>query len=82
MLGTFSQFIYLIDRLFQPCKKHHFGIDKAEKLAQSPDDSKFLMKTISQIKSNVGGPIKKKVLCAKLDIQYLTFSVLCILMVP
>lgn len=43
------------------CKKHHFGIDKPEKLAQSPDDSKFLMKTLSQIKSNVGVPIKKKV---------------------
>uniref|UniRef100_A0A3B4A2I1 Inositol polyphosphate-5-phosphatase F n=1 Tax=Periophthalmus magnuspinnatus TaxID=409849 RepID=A0A3B4A2I1_9GOBI len=43
------------------CKKHHFGIDKPEKLAQSPDESKFLMKTLSQIKSNVGGPIKKKV---------------------
>uniref|UniRef100_A0AAQ5XXU7 SAC domain-containing protein n=1 Tax=Amphiprion ocellaris TaxID=80972 RepID=A0AAQ5XXU7_AMPOC len=34
------------------CKKHHFGIDKPEKLAQSPDESKFLMKTLSQIKSN------------------------------
>uniref|UniRef100_A0A8P4FWL9 Inositol polyphosphate-5-phosphatase F n=1 Tax=Dicentrarchus labrax TaxID=13489 RepID=A0A8P4FWL9_DICLA len=43
------------------CKKHHFGIDKPEKLAQSPDESKFLMKTFSQIKSNVGVPIKKKV---------------------
>uniref|UniRef100_A0A7N6F9E5 Inositol polyphosphate-5-phosphatase F n=1 Tax=Anabas testudineus TaxID=64144 RepID=A0A7N6F9E5_ANATE len=43
------------------CKKHHFGIDKPEKLAQSPDDSKFLMKTLSQIKSNVAVPIKKKV---------------------
>ncbi|CAL9688196.1 unnamed protein product [Knipowitschia caucasica] len=42
------------------CKKHHFGIEKPEKLAQSPDESKFLMKTLSQIKSNVGGPIKKK----------------------
>uniref|UniRef100_A0A673AUC3 Inositol polyphosphate-5-phosphatase F n=1 Tax=Sphaeramia orbicularis TaxID=375764 RepID=A0A673AUC3_9TELE len=53
-------------RFFEPlecslCKKHHFGIDKPEKLAQSPDESKFLMKTLSQIKSNVGGPIKKKV---------------------
>lgn len=47
--------------LFQLCKKHHFGIDKPEKLAQSPDDSKFLMKTFSQIKSNVAVPIKKKV---------------------
>ncbi|XP_040905499.1 phosphatidylinositide phosphatase SAC2 isoform X2 [Toxotes jaculatrix] len=43
------------------CKKHHFGIDKTEKLAQSPDESKFLMKTLSQIKSNVAVPIKKKV---------------------
>ncbi|XP_038140063.1 phosphatidylinositide phosphatase SAC2 isoform X2 [Cyprinodon tularosa] len=43
------------------CKKHHFGIDKPEKLAQSPDESKFLMKTLSQIKSNVSVPIKKKV---------------------
>ncbi|XP_074531631.1 phosphatidylinositide phosphatase SAC2 isoform X2 [Halichoeres trimaculatus] len=43
------------------CKKHHFGIDKPEKLGQSPDDSKFLMKTLSQIKSNVAVPIKKKV---------------------
>ncbi|KAM9365096.1 phosphatidylinositide phosphatase SAC2 [Pholidichthys leucotaenia] len=42
------------------CKKHHFGIDKPEKLAQSPDESK-LMKTLSQIKSNVAVPIKKKV---------------------
>ncbi|KAF3708461.1 Phosphatidylinositide phosphatase SAC2 [Channa argus] len=42
------------------CKKHHFGIDKPEKLTQSPDDSKFLMKTLSQIKSNVAVPIKKK----------------------
>ncbi|XP_061601760.1 phosphatidylinositide phosphatase SAC2 isoform X2 [Cololabis saira] len=45
---------------FQLCKKHHFGIDKSEKLAQSPDESK-LMKTLSQIKSNVAVPIKKKV---------------------
>uniref|UniRef100_A0AAY5EZS0 SAC domain-containing protein n=1 Tax=Electrophorus electricus TaxID=8005 RepID=A0AAY5EZS0_ELEEL len=43
------------------CKKHHFGINKPEKIAQSPDDSKFLLKTLSQIKSNVGGPTKKKV---------------------
>ncbi|KAM9726906.1 phosphatidylinositide phosphatase SAC2 isoform 2-T2 [Menidia menidia] len=43
------------------CKKHHFGIDRPEKLAQSPDESKFLMKTLSQIKSNVAVPIKKKV---------------------
>ncbi|XP_072247471.1 phosphatidylinositide phosphatase SAC2 isoform X2 [Leuresthes tenuis] len=41
------------------CKKHHYGIDKPEKLAQSPDESK-LMKTLSQIKSNVAVPIKKK----------------------
>lgn len=47
--------------LFQLCKKHHFGIDKPEKVAQSPDESKFLMKTFSQIKSNVAVPIKKKV---------------------
>ncbi|XP_077437864.1 phosphatidylinositide phosphatase SAC2 isoform X1 [Vanacampus margaritifer] len=44
---------------FQLCKKHHFGIDKSEKLVQSPDESK-LMKTLSQIKSNVAVPIKKK----------------------
>ncbi|XP_035982135.1 phosphatidylinositide phosphatase SAC2 isoform X1 [Fundulus heteroclitus] len=44
----------------EPCKKHHFGIDKTEKQAQSPDESKFLMKTLSQIKSNVSVPIKKK----------------------
>lgn len=50
------------DRLFQLCKKHHFGIDKPEKVAPSPDESKFLMKTFSQIKSNVAVPIKKKVL--------------------
>ncbi|XP_068424308.1 phosphatidylinositide phosphatase SAC2 isoform X2 [Clinocottus analis] len=43
------------------CKKHHFGIDKPEKLAPSPDESKFLMKTFSQIKSNVAVPTKKKV---------------------
>ncbi|CAB1425087.1 unnamed protein product [Pleuronectes platessa] len=43
------------------CKKHHFGIDKPERLAPSPDESKFLMKTLSQIKSNVAVPIKKKV---------------------
>ncbi|AWP14325.1 Phosphatidylinositide phosphatase SAC2 [Scophthalmus maximus] len=43
------------------CKKHHFGIDKPEKLAPSPDESKFLMKTFSQIKSNVAVPMKKKV---------------------
>ncbi|XP_023182697.1 phosphatidylinositide phosphatase SAC2 [Xiphophorus maculatus] len=41
------------------CKKHHFGIDKTEKPTQSPDESK-LMKTLSQIKSNVSVPIKKK----------------------
>ncbi|XP_032365824.1 phosphatidylinositide phosphatase SAC2 isoform X2 [Etheostoma spectabile] len=46
---------------FQLCKKHHFGIDRPDKLAQSPDESKFLMKTFSQIKSNVAVPIKKKV---------------------
>ena len=55
--------IHLIEvPLFQPCKKHHFGIDKPEKLTQSPDESKFLMKTFSQIKSNVAVPIKKKVI--------------------
>uniref|UniRef100_A0A4W3HIL9 Inositol polyphosphate-5-phosphatase F n=1 Tax=Callorhinchus milii TaxID=7868 RepID=A0A4W3HIL9_CALMI len=43
------------------CKKHHFGINKTEKITQSPDDSKFLLKTFSQIKSNVAAPIKKKV---------------------
>uniref|UniRef100_A0A3B4CFT6 SAC domain-containing protein n=1 Tax=Pygocentrus nattereri TaxID=42514 RepID=A0A3B4CFT6_PYGNA len=43
------------------CKKHHFGINKPEKITQSPDDSKFLLKTLSQIKSNVAVPIKKKV---------------------
>ncbi|XP_072534265.1 phosphatidylinositide phosphatase SAC2 [Salminus brasiliensis] len=43
------------------CKKHHFGINKPEKITQSPDDSKFLLKTLSQIKSNVAVPMKKKV---------------------
>ncbi|XP_063047769.1 phosphatidylinositide phosphatase SAC2 isoform X2 [Engraulis encrasicolus] len=43
------------------CKKHHFGINKPEKIAQSPDESKFLLKTLNQIKSNVAVPIKKKV---------------------
>ncbi|KAM8924171.1 phosphatidylinositide phosphatase SAC2 isoform 2-T2 [Pelodytes ibericus] len=43
------------------CKKHHFGIHKPEKITQSPDDSKFLLKTFSQIKSNVSAPNKKKV---------------------
>ncbi|KAM4635891.1 phosphatidylinositide phosphatase SAC2 isoform 2-T2 [Discoglossus pictus] len=43
------------------CKKHHFGINKPEKITQSPDDSKFLMKTFTQIKSNVSAPNKKKV---------------------
>uniref|UniRef100_UPI00398E5587 phosphatidylinositide phosphatase SAC2 isoform X2 n=1 Tax=Pristiophorus japonicus TaxID=55135 RepID=UPI00398E5587 len=42
------------------CKKHHFGINKTEKITQSPDDSKFLLKTFSQIKCNVAAPIKKK----------------------
>ncbi|XP_016392125.1 phosphatidylinositide phosphatase SAC2 isoform X1 [Sinocyclocheilus rhinocerous] len=42
------------------CKKHHFGINKPEKITQSPDESKFLLKTLSQIKSNVAVPIKKK----------------------
>ncbi|XP_018431365.1 PREDICTED: phosphatidylinositide phosphatase SAC2-like, partial [Nanorana parkeri] len=43
------------------CKKHHFGINKAEKIGHSPDDSKFLLKTLTQIKSNVSAPNKKKV---------------------
>lgn len=50
-----------LDLELELCKKHHFGIDKPEKLAQSPDESKFLLKTFSQIKSNVAVPIKKKV---------------------
>ncbi|CAI9620852.1 unnamed protein product [Staurois parvus] len=43
------------------CKKHHFGINKPEKISHSPDDSKFLLKTLTQIKSNVSAPNKKKV---------------------
>ncbi|XP_062352536.1 phosphatidylinositide phosphatase SAC2 isoform X2 [Cinclus cinclus] len=43
------------------CKKHHFGINKPEKISQSPDDTKFLLKTLTQIKSNVSAPNKKKV---------------------
>ncbi|XP_072565473.1 phosphatidylinositide phosphatase SAC2 isoform X2 [Paramormyrops kingsleyae] len=43
------------------CKKHHFGINKPEKIVQSPDEPKFLMKTLNQIKSNVAVPMKKKV---------------------
>uniref|UniRef100_A0A8C4T3X1 Inositol polyphosphate-5-phosphatase F n=1 Tax=Erpetoichthys calabaricus TaxID=27687 RepID=A0A8C4T3X1_ERPCA len=43
------------------CKKHHFGINKTDRITQSPDDSKFLLKTLSQIKSNVAVPMKKKV---------------------
>uniref|UniRef100_A0A8C9NGY4 Inositol polyphosphate-5-phosphatase F n=1 Tax=Serinus canaria TaxID=9135 RepID=A0A8C9NGY4_SERCA len=43
------------------CKKHHFGINKPEKITQSPDDTKFLLKTLTQIKSNVSAPNKKKV---------------------
>ncbi|XP_074089618.1 phosphatidylinositide phosphatase SAC2 isoform X2 [Macrotis lagotis] len=43
------------------CKKHHFGINKPEKITQSPDDSKFLLKTFTHIKSNVSVPNKKKV---------------------
>ncbi|CAB1312432.1 unnamed protein product [Coregonus sp. 'balchen'] len=50
-----------LDLELELCKKHHFGIDKPEKLARSPDESKYLMKTLSQIKSNVGAPTKKKV---------------------
>lgn len=53
---------WMKDFLLQLCKKHHFGIDKPDKPAQSPDESKFLMKTFSQIKSNVAVPIKKKVM--------------------
>uniref|UniRef100_A0A6J0T0K2 Phosphatidylinositide phosphatase SAC2 isoform X2 n=1 Tax=Pogona vitticeps TaxID=103695 RepID=A0A6J0T0K2_9SAUR len=43
------------------CKKHHFGIYKPEKITQSPEDSKFLLKTFTQIKSNVSASNKKKV---------------------
>uniref|UniRef100_A0A452T8L4 Inositol polyphosphate-5-phosphatase F n=1 Tax=Ursus maritimus TaxID=29073 RepID=A0A452T8L4_URSMA len=43
------------------CKKHHFGINKPEKIVPSPDDSKFLLKTFTHIKSNVSAPNKKKV---------------------
>lgn len=43
------------------CKKHHFGINKPEKIIPSPDDSKFLLKTLTHIKSNVSAPNKKKV---------------------
>ncbi|XP_076982309.1 phosphatidylinositide phosphatase SAC2 isoform X3 [Tamandua tetradactyla] len=43
------------------CKKHHFGINKPEKIIASPDDSKFLLKTFTHIKSNVSAPNKKKV---------------------
>ncbi|XP_062352535.1 phosphatidylinositide phosphatase SAC2 isoform X1 [Cinclus cinclus] len=43
------------------CKKHHFGINKPEKISQSPDDTKFLLKTLTQIKSNVSAPNKKKI---------------------
>ncbi|XP_072279932.1 phosphatidylinositide phosphatase SAC2 isoform X2 [Pyxicephalus adspersus] len=43
------------------CKKHHFGINKPEKINHSPDESKFLLKTFTQIKSNVSAPNKKKV---------------------
>ncbi|XP_053307127.1 phosphatidylinositide phosphatase SAC2 isoform X2 [Spea bombifrons] len=42
------------------CKKHHFGIHKPEKISQSPDDSKSLLKTFTQIKSNVSAPNKRK----------------------
>ncbi|KAM6444137.1 phosphatidylinositide phosphatase SAC2 isoform 1-T1 [Liasis olivaceus] len=45
----------------EPCKKHHFGIYKTEKITQSPDDSKFLMRTFTQIKTNVSSSNKKKV---------------------
>ncbi|KAK2493806.1 hypothetical protein MC885_001162 [Smutsia gigantea] len=43
------------------CKKHHFGINKPEKIIPSPEDSKFLLKTFTHIKSNVSAPNKKKV---------------------
>ncbi|XP_029416598.1 phosphatidylinositide phosphatase SAC2 isoform X3 [Nannospalax galili] len=43
------------------CKKHHFGINKTEKIIPSPDDSKFLLKTFTHIKSNVSAPNKKKI---------------------
>lgn len=43
------------------CKKHHFGINKPEKIIPSPDDSKFLLKTLTHIKYNVSAPNKKKV---------------------
>lgn len=43
------------------CKKHHFGINKPEKIIPSPDDSKFLLKTFTHIKSNVSAPNKKKI---------------------
>ncbi|KAF6109173.1 inositol polyphosphate-5-phosphatase F [Phyllostomus discolor] len=43
------------------CKKHHFGLNKPEKIMPSPDDSKFLLKTFTHIKSNVSAPNKKKV---------------------
>lgn len=47
--------------ILQLCKKHHFGIYKPEKITQSPDDSKFLLKTLTQIKSNVSASNKRKV---------------------
>uniref|UniRef100_A0AAY4C6S2 Inositol polyphosphate-5-phosphatase F n=1 Tax=Denticeps clupeoides TaxID=299321 RepID=A0AAY4C6S2_9TELE len=50
-----------LDLELELCKKHHFGINKPEKITQSPDESKFLLKTLNQIKSNVAVPIKKKV---------------------
>ncbi|TNN25162.1 Phosphatidylinositide phosphatase SAC2 [Liparis tanakae] len=43
----------------QLCKKHHFGLERPERPAPSPEESKFLMKTFSQIKSTA--PLKKKV---------------------
>ncbi|XP_063163310.1 phosphatidylinositide phosphatase SAC2 [Candoia aspera] len=45
----------------EPCKKHHFGIYRTEKITQSPDDSKFLLRTFTQIKTNVSSSNKKKV---------------------
>ncbi|XP_032806114.2 phosphatidylinositide phosphatase SAC2 isoform X1 [Petromyzon marinus] len=43
----------------QPCKKHHFGIPKGDKVASAVED-KFLLKTLNHLKSNVAAPIKKK----------------------
>lgn len=79
-INIFVAFFYIYEHpLFQLCKKHHFGIDRPEKLAQSPDE-KFLMKTFSQIKSNVAVPIKKKVFCVILcHPQTIVLSLFCTL---